>query len=93
VVQVGNQADQLEQLQARIEELEQRVKDLRTSRLVLMNLLQQREIKQQEELKALRQKNEELLEIKNQYSQKLRAQTLKLQLLAAARTEGGIDQR
>lgn|GEM_PF-2033853 len=90
---MGNQADQLEQLQARIEELEQRVKDLRTSRLVLMNLLQQREIKQQEELKALRQKNEELLEIKNQYSQKLRAQTLKLQLLAAARTEGGIDQR
>jgi len=90
---VGNQADQLEQLQARIEELEQRVKDLRTSRLVLMNLLQQREIKQQEELKALRQKNEELLEIKNQYSQKLRAQTLKLQLLAAARTEGGIDQK
>lgn len=47
-------------LRERVSELEERVQGLRTSRLVLMNLLQEREAEYQRQMQSLERENKRL---------------------------------
>lgn len=52
--------DELTMLRSRIAELEERVRSLRTSRLVLMSLLQEREADYQRQMQSLERENKRL---------------------------------
>lgn len=52
--------DELNSLRARVTELEERVRGMRTSRLVLMNLLQEREAEYQRQMHSLERENKRL---------------------------------
>ncbi len=52
--------DELTVLRSRVAELEERVRSLRTSRLVLMSLLQEREADYQRQMQSLERENKRL---------------------------------